>query len=237
MTLERKFIPFAPPKIGDEEINEVVDSLKSGWITTGPKVKRFEEEFARYVGAKYAVATFSCTSALHLSVVALGIGKGDEVITTPYTFASTAHVILHTGATPVFVDVNPETFQIDENKIEEKISPRTKAILPVHYGGNPCNIGRILEIAKEHDLRVVEDAAHAIGSKFKGKTIGTFGDLTCFSFYATKNLATAEGGMVTTDNEELATLIRKLTMYGSQMPGRSGSGTLQKATGSMTSNS
>jgi dTDP-4-amino-4,6-dideoxygalactose transaminase len=208
------FVPFAPPLIGNEEIEEVVATLKSGWITTGPKVKAFEKRFAEWVGAPYAAATFSCTSAMHLSLVALGIGPGDEVITTPFTFASTAHVILWCGAKPVFVDIRPDTLQIDERQIESKINPNTKVILPVHYGGNPAAIEEIVALAKRRGLAVIEDAAHAIGARVKDRSIGTVGDATCFSFYATKNITTAEGGMVTTRDAGLAEKVRKLSMYG-----------------------
>jgi dTDP-4-amino-4,6-dideoxygalactose transaminase len=210
----KEFIPFSPPWMGSEEEQEVLNSLRSGWITTGPKVKEFEERIAKYVDAKYAVAMFSCTDAMLLALMVLGVQKGDEVITTPFTFASTGHVICHHGAKPVFVDVDPATFNIDPAKIEEKITSRTKGIIPVHYAGHSCDMGPILDIARKHKLFVMEDAAHAIGTEYKGKKIGTIGDITCFSFYATKNLATAEGGMAVTNNEEWAKRMRILTMYG-----------------------
>ena len=209
-----EFIPFSPPWLGKEEEEEVLDSLRSGWITTGPKVKEFEKRVAKYVNAKHAVAMFSCTDAMLLALMVLGIQKDDEIITTPFTFASTGHVICHHGATPVFVDVDPETFNIDPTKIEEKITSKTKSIIPVHYAGHSCDMDPILDIAQKHKLFVMEDAAHAIGTEYKGKKIGTFGDITCFSFYATKNLATAEGGMAVTDNGEWAKRMRILTMYG-----------------------
>ncbi len=211
----RKFINFSPPLITEDEIREVVDSLRSGWITTGPKVKEFEKKVCEYIGARFAVATFSCTSALFLALKALGIKEDDEVILPTFTFASTAHVVVHCGARPVFVDCDPETFQIDTAKIEEKITSKTKAIMPVHYGGNPVNISEIFYLAKKYDLKVIEDAAHAIGSKYQGSMIGSLGSAAaCFSFYATKNITTAEGGMVVTDDESLARLVRKMTMYG-----------------------
>ena len=210
----KHFIPFAPPLIGREEINEVVDTLKSGWITTGPKTKEFEARFARYVEAKYAIAVNSCTAALHLSLNALGIKERDEVITSPFTFASTAHTILYQRARPVFVDIDMQTFNIDYRKIEEKITSRTKAIIPVHYGGCPCAMDEIMRIAKKHKLKVGEDAAHAVGAEYKGRKIGSIGDITCFSFYATKNLTTAEGGMVTTNKKVLTDKIRIMSMYG-----------------------
>jgi dTDP-4-amino-4,6-dideoxygalactose transaminase len=192
-----KFLPFSPPLIGEEEISEVIDTLKSDWITTGPKVKRFEDEFLAYVGSPAALATSSATDAMLVGLAALGVGKGDEVITTPMTFCSTAHVIEHLGAKPVFADVSWNTLTIDPQKIEEVISPQTKVILPVHIYGHPCEMDPILEIAKSHNLFVLEDAAHAFTATYKGRKVGTLGDLTAFSFYATKNITTAEGGMLT----------------------------------------
>ena len=190
------FLPFSPPLIGEEEISEVVDTLKSDWITTGPKVKRFENEFSAYLGGQPVLATASATDAMLVGLAALGVGEGDEVITTPMTFCSTAHVIEHLGAKPVFADVSPETLTIDPARIEEQITPRTRAILPVHIYGHPCDMDPILEIAATHKLAVLEDAAHAFTAAYKGKQIGTLGDLTAFSFYATKNITTAEGGML-----------------------------------------
>ena len=213
--MENKFINFAQPLITDDEIKEVVDTLKSGWITTGPKVKEFEKRICDYTGARYAVATFSGTSALFLSLKALGIKEDDEVIVPTFTFASTAHVVVHCGAIPVFVDSDPKTFQIDTAKIEERITAKTKAIIPVHYGGNLVEMEDIFMLARKYNLKVIEDAAHAIGSEYQGRKIGSLdSDATCFSFYATKNLATGEGGMVVTDDKELADMVRKMTMYG-----------------------
>jgi dTDP-4-amino-4,6-dideoxygalactose transaminase len=213
--MENKFINFAQPLITDDEIKEVVNTLKSGWITTGPKVKEFEKRICDYTGAKYAVATFSGTSALFLSLKASGIKEDDEVIVPTFTFASTAHVVVHCGAMPVFVDSDPKTFQIDTAKIEERITAKTKAIIPVHYGGNLVEMKDIFALAKKYNLKVIEDAAHAIGSEYQGRKIGSLdSDATCFSFYATKNLATGEGGMVVTDDKELADMVRKMTMYG-----------------------
>lgn len=209
-----KYILFSPPWIGSEEEQEVLASLRSGWITTGPKVKEFEKQVAEYTGAKHAVATFSCTDAMLIALCVLGVKEGDEVITSPYTFASTGHVICHLGAKPVFVDVEADTFNIDHQKIEKKITSKTKAIFPVHYAGHSCDMDPILQIAQKYKLYVVEDAAHAIGSEYKSRKIGILGDITCFSFYATKNLATSEGGMALTDNEEWANRMRILTMYG-----------------------
>ena len=205
------FLPFARPLIEQEDIEEVVDTLNSDWLTTGPKTHLFEEEFAKYIGCKYAVAVNSCTAALHISLAALGIGKGDEVITTPYTFISTVNVILQQGAIPVFVDIKPDTFNINPDLIREKINDKTKAIMPVHFGGQPCEMGKIMKIAKDNNLLVIEDAAHAISAEYEGKKIGTIGDATSFSFYPTKNMTTGEGGMVTINDEELK---EKLKIWG-----------------------
>ncbi|ACI18597.1 DegT/DnrJ/EryC1/StrS family aminotransferase [Dictyoglomus thermophilum] len=197
--MRNKFIPFSPPWIGEEEINEVVDTLKSDWITTGPKVKKFEEEFCRYFNSPSALALNSCTAALHTALVTLGIGPGDEVITTPMTFCASVNVIEHVGAKPVLVDVESDTLNIDPNKIESAITNKTKAILPVHYSGHPVELDTIYDIAEKYNLYVVEDAAHAIHAKYKGRFIGSSNNPVCFSFYATKNLTTAEGGMLTGD--------------------------------------
>lgn len=195
--MNSKFIPFSPPWIGEEEINEVIDTLRSDWITTGPKVKRFEEEFSKYFRTPSALALNSCTAALHTALVTLGIGKGDEVITTPMTFCASVNVIEHVGARPVLVDVEPDTLNIDPNKIEAAITKNTKAILPVHYSGHPVEIDTIYNIAEKYGLFVIEDAAHAIYAKYKGRFIGASNNPVAFSFYATKNLTTAEGGMLT----------------------------------------
>jgi UDP-4-amino-4,6-dideoxy-N-acetyl-beta-L-altrosamine transaminase len=205
------FLPFARPLIEKEDIEEVVNTLNSDWLTTGPKTHLFEEEFAKYIGCKYAVAVNSCTAALHISLAALGIGKGDEVITTPYTFVSTVNVILQQGARPVLVDIKPDTFNINPDLIREKINDKTKAIIPVHFGGQPCEMGKIMKIAKDNNLLVIEDAAHAISAEYEGRKIGTIGDATCFSFYPTKNMTTGEGGMVTINDEELK---EKLKIWG-----------------------
>ena len=205
--MRRTFLPFSPPLIGEEEIDEVIDTLRSDWITTGPKVRRFEREFAAFLGAPTGLALNSCTAALHTALVVLGIGPGDAVITTPMTFAATVNVIEHTKARPVLVDVEPDTLNIDPIEVlarvrgergEEKTSPGgLRAILPVHYMGHPCDMDAIMDTAQRYGLYVIEDAAHALPAKYKGRTIGTIGDLTAFSFYATKNLTTAEGGMLT----------------------------------------
>lgn len=204
-------IIFGSPLIGEEEIGEVVDCLRSGWIGTGPKVARFESMFRDYTGARHAIAVNSCTAALHLSLVVSEIGPGDEVITTPMTFCATANAILHTGAIPVFVDVDPKTLNIDPARIEAAITPRTRAILPVHLAGRPCEMEHIEAIAKKHGLLVIEDAAHCIEGRYHGRKVGAISSLTCFSFYVTKNIVTGEGGMVTTDNDDFAA---KIKMYG-----------------------
>ncbi|CAA7599622.1 DegT/DnrJ/EryC1/StrS aminotransferase family [Acididesulfobacillus acetoxydans] len=210
----QEFLPYALPLIEEDDIAEVVDSLKSNWISKGPKTAEFERRFAEYVGAKHAVAVNSCTAGLYLSLVAAGIGPGDEVITTPMTFVASANVVLHCGAKPVFVDIDPVTMCLDVNKIEAVLTPRTKAIIPVHIAGHPCPMDEILALAGKHHLFVLEDAAHAVYTKYKGKLIGTLGNATSFSFYATKNLATGEGGMVTTDDEALAEKIRIMSLHG-----------------------
>ena len=208
------FLVFGSPDIHQEEIDEVVDSLRSGWIGTGPKVQRFEAMFRDYIGAGHAVPVGSCTAALHLSLVAAEVGQGDEVITTPMTFAASANAIIHTGATPVLVDCEVGTMNIDPNRIEEAITPRTRAILPVHFAGRPCDMDAITRIARDNGLLVIEDSAHCVEGRYHGRKVGTIGDLTCFSFYATKNVTSVEGGMVTTQNEEWATKIRTASLHG-----------------------
>ena len=214
MKEDKKYIPYNLPFIEKDEIREVVDSLKSGWLTTGPKTKQFEADFSKYVGAKNAIALSSCTAGLHLSLLVAGIKRGDEVVTTPYTFASTILAIMEAGAKPVLVDIREDTLNINEKKIAEKLNAKTKAILPVHFGGIPCEMSIILGMAKRNGLYVIEDAAHAVGSEYEGYKVGKLGDLTAFSFYATKNLTTGEGGMVTTDNDEYAEKIRVLSLHG-----------------------
>jgi dTDP-4-amino-4,6-dideoxygalactose transaminase len=209
-----EMLRFGAPNFGVEEIAEVVDTLKSGWISTGPKTKQFEREFAAYVGAKYAVGLNSCTAGLHLSLVVQGIGPGDEVIVPPLTFGATANVVEHVGARPVLADIDPATLCIDPLEIEKAIGPRTKAIIPVHYGGMPCDLDAIHDLARAHNLLVIEDAAHAIGAKYKGRMIGSISSLTNFSFYANKNLSTAEGGMVTTDDPALEEKLRVYHLHG-----------------------
>ena len=199
-----EYLPFSKPSLGEEEIGEVVDTLRSSWITTGPKTKRFEADFAAHLGAPGALALNSCTAGLHTALATLGIGPGDEVITTPITFAASVNVIEHVGARPVLVDVEEDTLNIDPASIEAAITPRTKAILPVHYAGHPVELDAIWEIAARNGLAVIEDAAHALPAKFKGRLIGSGHNPVAFSFYATKNLTTAEGGMLTGAEEFLA---------------------------------
>lgn len=209
-----EFLPYALPLIDDDEINEVCRVLKSGWITTGPLTKKFEETFKTYIGAKHAIAVNSCTAGLHLSFIASNIGAGDEVITTPMTFCATVNTIEHCGATPVLVDIDEKTFNINPDHIESKITEKTKAIVPVHFAGQACEMDKIYAIAKKHNLLVIEDAAHAIGTEYKGNKIGKDSYSASYSFYATKNLTTAEGGMIVTNNDELAEKLRILALHG-----------------------
>ena len=211
--MRNSFLPYCLPFIGEEEIAEVADSLRSGWVTTGPKVKRFEQEFATYVGAKHAIAVSSCTAALHTSLAAMDVGPGDEVIVPTLTFCATANVVVHLGATPVIVDVG-QNFQISPDAVCRAIGPRTKAIIPVHYGGQACSLQEILALADSHGIPVIEDAAHAAGAEYEGRRIGSHGRAVCFSFYAIKNMTTGEGGMVTTDDDDLAARIRLLSLHG-----------------------
>jgi dTDP-4-amino-4,6-dideoxygalactose transaminase len=199
----REFLPFNPPLVGEEEIREVVETLRSPWITTGPKTRRFEEDFTAWLGAPGALAVNSCTAAMHVALACLDIGPGDEVITTPMTFTATANVIEHVGAKPVFVDVEPDTLNIDPRLAAQAISPRTRAIMPVHYAGHPAERDVLEALARTHNLALVEDAAHALPASFRGQRIGAGPNPTAFSFYATKNLTTAEGGMLTAAPEFL----------------------------------
>jgi dTDP-4-amino-4,6-dideoxygalactose transaminase len=203
MNIRPTFLPFSPPVLGEEEIAEVVDTLRSGWITTGPKTHKFELEFREFIGAPAALALNSCTGALHVALAVLGLGPGDEVITTPMTFCSTVNVIEQVGARPVLADVEPDTLNLSPAQVEAKITANTRALLPVHYGGHPCDMDPLLDLATQHNLHVIEDAAHALTATYQGKRIGALGTLTAFSFYATKNLTTAEGGMLTGDPEIL----------------------------------
>ncbi len=209
-----RFIVFGAPLITRFEEREVLDSLRSGWIGTGPKVARFEEEFRRYTGARHAVAVASGTAALHLSMLAAGIGRGDEVLTTPMTFAATANAVLHTGAVPRFVDVDRMTQNMDPDRAARAVSRKTRAILPVHFAGLPCEMDSLCALAGKRNLLLVEDAAHAIEARYRGRRIGTIGDITCFSFYVTKNLTCAEGGMVTTRDAALAARVKVYANHG-----------------------
>jgi dTDP-4-amino-4,6-dideoxygalactose transaminase len=210
------FLPFALPDIGEEEVAEVVSALRSGWVTTGPKTKQFEADFSEFLGGNLeSISVNSATAGLHLALEACGIKEGDEVITTPYTFTATAEVIRYLGAHPVFVDIDTNTFNIDPKKIEEKITSKTKAIMPVHFAGLSCDMKPILEIAKKYNLKVIEDAAHALPTKYQNQLIGKLeSDITVFSFYATKTITTGEGGMIVTKNPELAQRCRTMRLHG-----------------------
>jgi dTDP-4-amino-4,6-dideoxygalactose transaminase/lipopolysaccharide/colanic/teichoic acid biosynthesis glycosyltransferase len=212
--LKQHRIPFFAPSIGEDEVQSVVETLRSGWLTTGPKVKRFEEGFAERVGSRHAIAVNSATSALHLALEAVGVSSGDEVLVPTMTFASTAEVVLHLGAKPVLVDCRPDTLCIDAGRIEEKTTARTKAIVPVHYGGQPCDMDRVLAVADPHHLKVIEDAAHALPARYGDRVVGTIGDVTCFSFYANKTITTGEGGMITTEDDRLAERMRIMSLHG-----------------------
>ena len=207
-------IPVAKPLIGEEEIEEVEKVLRSGFIAQGPRVAEFEEAFASYVGTEHAIATSSGTTALHLSLLAMGVGEGDEVITTPFSFAATGNCALYVGARPVFVDIDPATFNLDPQQIEKAITKKTRAIIPVHLYGQPAKMDIIKKIAEENDLMIVEDAAQAHGAIFQDRMVGTWGDMACFSFYPTKNMTTSEGGIITTNNSEMADNARMLRAHG-----------------------
>jgi dTDP-4-amino-4,6-dideoxygalactose transaminase len=208
------FIVFGSPQIGEEEIAEVVATLRSGWIGSGPRVARFEQAFAAYKSVPAAAALASCTAALHLALLALDLREGDEVVTTPLTFCATVNAIVHAGATPVLADVDPVTMNIDPARVAERITPRTRAILPVHLAGRPCDMDALLALADRHDLAIVEDCAHAIETEYRGRKAGTLGDFGCFSFYATKNVVTGEGGMVVARRGEHLDRIRVLGLHG-----------------------
>lgn len=211
--MREQFLPFSPPSIGEEEIAEVVDTLRSGWLTTGPKTRQFEQAFADEFESPSAAALNSCTAGLHAALVALGVGPGDEVITTCLTFAATVNVIEHVGARPVLVDVEADTLNLDPQEVERAITERTKVILPVHFAGHPVDLDAINALAAAHGLTVLEDAAHAVGAKYRGKWIGSSGNPTSFSFYATKNMTTGEGGMLT-GPAELIDQVRVISLHG-----------------------
>ncbi len=208
------FLPFHRADLGVEEIEGVVDVLRSGWLTTGPKVREFEREFAAMVGTQHAVAVNSCTAALHLALEAAGLREGDEVLVPTMTFAATAEVVIYFKARPVLIDCVQDTLNMDTDRIEEAITDKTRAIIPTHFAGHPCEMERIKSIARIHGLNVIEDAAHALPARYQGKPVGSIADSTCFSFYATKNITTGEGGMVTTDNAEWAARIRMMSLHG-----------------------
>lgn len=212
--MRENFLVFGSPLIAEDEIEEVVATLRSGWIGTGPRVHAFEEAFGAYIEAPHAIALNSCTAALHLSLLASGVGPGDEVITTPMTFCATVNAIIHAGATPVFADCERETQNIDPAQVALKITPRTRAILPVHFAGRPCAMEAIMPLAREHGLKVIEDCAHAIETTIGGQHAGTFGNFGCFSFYVTKNIVTGEGGMIVTSDAPSADRIKILGLHG-----------------------
>jgi perosamine synthetase len=212
--MNSEFLPFHSPVIDEDEIQSVVETLRSGWLTTGRKVKAFETDFANYIGCSHAVAVNSATAALHLALDAVDVKEGDEVIVPTMTFTATAEVVLYFKARPVLVDCRSNDLNIDTNRIEQAITPRTKAVIPVHMAGHPCAMREILAIAQEHGLKVIEDAAHALPAAVSGRKVGTIGDITCFSFYATKTITTGEGGMATTENPEWAKRMRMMSLHG-----------------------
>jgi UDP-4-amino-4-deoxy-L-arabinose-oxoglutarate aminotransferase len=207
-------LPLSRPSLGEEEIREVLDVIRSGWITSGPRVKRFEEEFSRYVGARHAVAVNSCTAALHVALLAHGMGPGDEVVTSSMTWSATVNMIEVAGAKPVFADVDRETLQITPETVAAALTERTRAILPVHFAGQACDLDRLVAIATNRNLTIIQDAAHAVGTEFRGRRIGGGGVTACFSFHPIKNITTGEGGMITTDSDELAEKLRLLRFHG-----------------------
>lgn len=215
MSLAAKpFLPFVKPTLSDEDIQAVVDCLESGWIATGPRVAQFEKALQDYCEAPQAFALTSGTAALHLALLALDLKPGDEVITTPLTFIATLNTIVLGGGTPVMADIEPDTFNIDIKKVSEKITSRTRAVVPVHFGGMPVDLDPLYDLAKAHDLRIIEDAAHAIGTKYKGRKIGSFGDTQAFSFHPNKNMTTGEGGALTTSDEAMASFVKKARFHG-----------------------
>ncbi|MBN1603300.1 MAG: DegT/DnrJ/EryC1/StrS aminotransferase family protein [Chitinispirillaceae bacterium] len=211
---KERFLTFGSPIIGDSEINEVVATLKSGWIGTGPRVAKFEKQFGSYIQSPHSVAVNSCTAALHLSLLALKLDPGSEVITSPMTFCATINAIMHAGLTPVLADIDPVTMNIDPSEIERRITSKTRVILPIHFGGRPCDMDAIMSIAQKYNLYVIEDCAHSIESEYKGKKTGTFGQFGCFSFYVTKNIITGEGGMICCRDPEMASCVKILALHG-----------------------
>ncbi len=207
-------VVFGAPRIEEDEIHAVAATLRSGWISKGPRVTEFETAFRNYQGVKHAVAVNSCTAGLHLALIAAGIGKNHEVITTPLTFCATANVIVHVGAKPVFADVNRRTMNLDPEEVERKITKRTRALIPVHLAGRPCDMTPLLQLAKKYKLTIISDCAHAVEATYHGKNVGSLGDMAAFSFYATKNLTTGEGGMVTTNHADFARRIAVDSLHG-----------------------
>jgi dTDP-4-amino-4,6-dideoxygalactose transaminase len=212
--MRSEFLVFGKPRIEEEDIAEVVATLRSGWIGMGPRTIQFERDFAAYTGAKHAIAVNSCTAALHLGLIAAGVGPGDEVITTPLTFAATANVIEHVGARPIFADIDRRTQNLDPARVAEKITPRTRMVVPVHMLGRAADMDPLLALAAEHNLTIMEDAAHAVETVYRGRHAGTLGHFAAFSFYANKNVTTGEGGMLTTDDDAAADHIRRLRLHG-----------------------
>jgi dTDP-4-amino-4,6-dideoxygalactose transaminase len=212
--MREKFLVFGSPAIGQEEIDEVLDTIRSGWLGTGPKTQQFERDFAGYLGADHCVAVSSCTAALHLAMLAAGIKSGDEVIVPAMTFCATSNAVIHAGATPVFADISLPGMTLDPQDVERKITPRTRAILPVHFHGMPAEMDALRTIADRHRLVLIDDAAHAIETRYRGNRIGYGADITCFSFYITKNMTTVEGGMIATKNREWADRIKILALHG-----------------------
>lgn len=211
---KENFLVFGEPALAEDEINEVLQCLRSGWIGTGPRVAKFEKSFAQYKGVETAVAVNSCTAGLHLALMTLNLSPGDEVITTPFTFCATVNAIIHAGGTPVLADIDPITFNISPNEIAKKITSKTRAILPVHYAGRPCDMSEISILANKNNLVIIEDCAHAIETEYHGIPAGTIGDISCFSFYVTKNIVTAEGGIVLAKNPEILDRIKILALHG-----------------------
>ena len=214
VTMRAAFLPFARPSLGDEEIAEVVDTLRSGWITTGPRVEQFAEAFRDFVGGRFAVPVSSATAGLHVALLALGVGGGDEVITTPMTFVATLNTIVHCGATPVLADIDATTLNIRVEEVERRLTKRTRAIVPVHYVGQPADLDPLMEIAAGRGIALLEDAAHAAGSEYKGRRIGSFPTTSVFSFHPNKNMTTGEGGMVVTEDEDVFEKASLLKFHG-----------------------
>lgn len=210
----RRKIPFAVPYITNEDVAAVAETVRRAQLSQGSKVEEFEQAFANYLGVKHAVAVFNCTVALHVALAALGIKQGDEVIVPPFTFIATANAVVYQNARPVFADIDPKTYNIDPNQVKKAITPKTKAIIPVHYGGHPAEMDEIMEIAEKHGLTVIEDAAEAHGAEYKGKKAGSLAHVACFSFYPNKSMTTGEGGMIVTNDDKLAETMKLLRSHG-----------------------